>query len=136
VNDRSANEHRVVRWFPDNRQIDRGLEAINLPTKRISPYSDVKNAEDGLVCTPANHSFGKDNCPGARSVDRESVHGTLANRLEKVKLHEQFANRRTLATRDDQTIDITEIPDQANLETIDSDVPEHLDVLAIIALEG
>ena len=103
--------------------LDRRLEARDLPTERVALDREVDQAEPLAV----EHDHA-----GAGAEDRRRER---ADRLvEAVQAH-QAHHRGRLAARDDQAVEAVELLRQAHLDPLDAEATQHRDVLAERSLQ-
>src|SRR5919205_1592532 len=123
-------------WRPDEDSVKRirpklvdpqiGLEAVQLPAEGIAARRDIHQGQRRLPCRT---SFGDPPCKQdharAGTTDRHLLTRPILNRFDQPIGDQQFADRRTFTTRNNQAVDMVEMLRQPDLRDLLSKLPEH-----------
>jgi hypothetical protein len=117
---RRPDKHGVEGLPAERLHVEVGLEAIDLTPKGVASDTDVHQMESIDLRVVA--SFGKKNCPGARTPDRHTALGAGDDGLAQVPPSEQAAQRGALAAGDDQGVCAFKVYRKPYLDNVDTDV--------------
>ena len=120
LDDRGADEDGVDRRVTEDRDLQLGLERVELAAERVPLDGDVEQRQDRFFA--AGDLVRQDDHPGARPEDRSTARGEVEDRCVESPALDELAHRRALATRQDEPADAFEIGRLAHANTLDADV--------------
>src|ERR687885_1736724 len=134
-------------WRPDEDSVKRirpklidpqvGLEAVQLPAEGIAARRDIHQGQRRLPCrTPFGDPPCKQDHARAGTPDRHLLARPILNRFDQPIGDQQFADRRTFTTRNNQAVDMVEMLRQPDLRDLLSKLPEHALMLDKRPLQG
>src|SRR6266511_3377691 len=136
LQERRADEDGVQRLLAERRNVQIGLEAVELAAEGVAPRRDIHQAQCWLALGPAlGDPPGHQDRAGASAPQRHPQPRALANWDQQLVQHQQLADRRALAARNNQTIDLLKMFREPHLLCGYADAAESLFVLAKVALE-
>ena len=89
----------------ERREVDVGLERVDLPAERVAADHDVEAAERLLAVGAALDSVGEHDHARAGAQRRHAVAHALAQRVEQVERAGELVHRRRLPARQDDRVD-------------------------------
>src|SRR5437867_8948206 len=142
-NFRCPNEHAAERRI-EHGYLDLGLKGLPLPTEGVPVHRHVHEPEEaGLrLRNLAVALLGEEDAPGARPQDRHPLFRASDDVVEQSELHEELRDRRALAARHRQGVDLREIRRSADGEGIAGDarllhrLSDRVHMLADVSLDA
>ena len=131
---RRADEDAVERLAAELRDVEIGLEAVELAAVAVAPNLEVEDAEvRGLAIGQA---IGEQDHAGAGAEQWRAGRAERDDRLAEPVGIDQAAHRRRLAAGQDERVEVDEVARQAHLDRLGADVADRGHVLAHGALQG
>ena len=130
---RCADEDRVEGTRPQLRDIEIGLEAVDLSPERVSFDGHIHEAREWMRMT--GDVFGNEDRTGTGSPDGHAFGRTVAQLLDEAVLARELTDRRALTARNDERVDRIELLRPADVDGFDADALERRQVLREVALE-
>src|SRR2546425_510989 len=131
--DRSADEHRVERIGPEYGDLEVRFEAIDLTAEGVALDGHVH--ERGERVRMAGHVLRHEDRPRARAPHRHPRGGAIAQLLDDPVLLRELSDRRALAARDDERVDLVKLLRAAHVDRFHTEPIERGEVLRKVALE-
>ena len=132
--ERRADEDAVQRLLAQGRDVEIGLEGVELTAIAVAAHLDVDEREDRLVAI--GDAVGKQDHAGAGPEQRRPGAGQREDRITEAVDVDQLAHGRRLAPGQDQRVEVDEIARQADLDRFGADVADGGQVLADVTLQG
>src|SRR5262245_57849289 len=128
-----ANQHRVERRV-ERREVEIGLERVDLTAERVAAHRDVEPTERLLPHDPALDPVGEQDHPGTRAEGGHPAPKPLAQRLEQLERHRELVHGGALAAGEDEPVDPIELLAPAYGQRGRAGAGQHAQVLPYIAL--
>src|SRR5712691_13506549 len=131
---RRADEDGVERTARHALYVDIRLERIDLTAEGVPLDGDIEELSERMRMT--RHVLREEDRSGAGAPHRHAVGGSLADLRDDPVVLRELADRRALAARDDERVDVVELLGPAHVDTFRANAAERGEVLAEIALEA
>src|SRR5438552_561648 len=130
---RRANEHRVERCLAESLHVEVRLERIELTPERVPLDSHVHETRERVRV--AGHLFRDEDRARARAPHGHAFGDAILELVDDPVLARELADRRALATRDDQRVDLVELLRPADIDAFDAEAIERGEMFREVALK-
>ena len=120
----------------EHRDLEIGLERVDLAAERVALHRDVEPAEGLLSRDAVGDAVGEQDQPGARAVHRHARRDRVADRLAHAERARELVDDARLAAGDHEAVDARELGRAAHQVHVRAELGQHARVLADVALEG
>src|SRR5207247_1782955 len=130
---RRANEHRVERCLAESLHVEVRLERIELTPERVPLDSHVHETRERVRV--AGHLFRDEDRARARAPHGHAFGDAILELVDDPVLARELADRRALATRDAQRLDLVELLQPASIHAFDAEAIERGEMFREVALK-